>query len=277
MSDDTLFEIPNSWIWTKLDDIGTIAAGGTPSTKIIENFGGEIPWLTPADLSNFNGKYIHRGNRNLSEKGLNSSSAKLLPKGTIVFSSRAPIGYVAIASNPISTNQGFKNLILTNNIFNEYVFHYLKGNKELAESLASGTTFLELSARRFSQIPIPIPPFNEQKQIINKVEELFTKLDAGIQELTLAKEKLKIYRQSVLKNAFEGKLTEKWREDHKDEIEPAHLLLKKVEKTRKRILKKKYVELEIDSSKLPTIPETWVWTRFENITDMTSGRAFKKS
>ncbi len=275
MSYDTLFEIPNSWIWAKLDDIGIVAAGGTPSTKDLENFGGEIPWLTPADLSEFNGKFIEKGNRNLSEKGLNSSSAKLLPEGSVLFSSRAPIGYVAIASNPISTNQGFKNLILTNDIFNDYVFHYLKGNKGLAESFASGTTFLELSAKRFSQLPIPIPPLNEQVRIVIKIEELFTKLDAGIQELTLAKEKLKIYRQSVLKHAFEGKLTEEWREVHKDEIESASIILEKLKAKRKSKSKTKSKIPPINLSDLPPLPNEWNYAELDIVTNVISGNAFK--
>ncbi len=102
--------LPKGWVWTRLEEIGNVAAGGTPSTNDPNNFDGDIPWITPADLSDFKGKFIEHGKRNLSQKGLNSSSAVLLPAGTVLFSSRAPIGYVAIAANPVSTNQGFKNL-----------------------------------------------------------------------------------------------------------------------------------------------------------------------
>lgn len=159
---DELPELPISWEWKTLGEIGEIASGGTPSTKDETNFNGEIPWVTPADLSGYTKKYISKGSRNISQKGLKYSSAVLIPEGSILFSSRAPIGYVTIAANPVSTNQGFKNITVWDEIYNEYVYYYLKGAKTLAESLASGTTFLEISKTSFAKIPIPIPPLPEQ-------------------------------------------------------------------------------------------------------------------
>lgn len=93
----------------KIDEIGKVVAGGTPSTKISSYWDGNISWITPKDLSNFSVKYITHGERNISEKGLNNSSAKLIPKNSVLLSSRAPIGYIAIASKELATNQGFKN------------------------------------------------------------------------------------------------------------------------------------------------------------------------
>ena len=179
-------KLPEGWEWKKLGDIGEICSGGTPSTRDETNFDGDIPWITPADLSNFEGIYIEKGKRNISEKGLSGSSAKVLPKNSVIFSSRAPIGYVAIASNPLTTNQGFKNIILKEQILPEYVYYYLKKSKRLAESYASGTTFLEVSATRFSQIPIIIPPLETQKKIVSILEkaEETKKLRAKADELT---------------------------------------------------------------------------------------------
>lgn len=100
---------------SKIGDIADVVAGGTPKSGNQENFkesGTGIPWLTPADLSGYTGKYISFGARDLSQQGYDSSSAKILPKGSLLFSSRAPIGYVAIAQNEISTNQGFKSFVL---------------------------------------------------------------------------------------------------------------------------------------------------------------------
>ncbi len=196
------------WSWVKLGDIGKVVSGGTPSTKVEEYFDGNISWLTPADLTGYPHKFISRGRRNISEKGLKSSSAKLIPKGSILFSSRAPIGYVVIAQNDISTNQGFKNLIPKQNVFNEYVYYYLKASKQLAESNASGTTFKEISAKSFANLPIPLPPLPEQRRIVEKIEELFSELDNGIDNLKKAKAQIKTYRQAVLKFAFEGKLVQ---------------------------------------------------------------------
>ena len=104
---DLPFMIPATWRWVRLDTVGAIIGGGTPSATDPDNFvesGDGIPWLTPADLGGYSELYISRGARDLSEKGSKGSSATLMPAGTVLFTSRAPIGYVAIAANPISTN-----------------------------------------------------------------------------------------------------------------------------------------------------------------------------
>ena len=166
----SLFEIPKHWKWVTLDDIGIVVSGGTPSTKEPEFWNGDISWITPADLSNHNEVYISKGSRNISQVGLEYSSAYLLPANSVVFSSRAPIGYVAITKNELATNQGFKNLILPSELVNpKYVYYYLKTVKELAENMASGTTFLELSATKFRQIPFPLAPIEEQNKIEEKI------------------------------------------------------------------------------------------------------------
>jgi len=222
-----LSELPENWTWTRLGEIGIVASGGTPSTKIHEYFDGDVPWITPADLSDFTGKFIHRGRRNISEKGLNSSSAVLLPEGTILFSSRAPIGYVVIAANPVSTNQGFKNLILYEGIFNEYVFYYLKASKILAESYGSGTTFGEVSAARFSLIPIPLAPLNEQHRIVEEIEQCLSLVYETQKTIAQAIRQSDRLRQSILKRAFEGRLVS---QDPNDE--PAEKLLERIKEER---------------------------------------------
>lgn len=199
-------KIPKGWEVKKLKDIGKISSGGTPSTSNDNNFGGNIAWITPADLTGYKDKFISKGKRNLSEEGLKNSSAKILPKGTILFSSRAPIGYVAIAQNEISTNQGFKNLTPNESAISEYVYYYLLGSKNLAEQSASGTTFKEISATAFSNLPIPLPPLSEQKAIADKLDDSFAKIENAITNLINAKENLKLYKQSVLKSAFNGDL-----------------------------------------------------------------------
>ena len=145
------WELPQTWIWSEAGQIAEIIGGGTPSTRDPSNFSDDgIPWLTPADLTGFDGVYIGRGKRDLSQKGYDTSGAKLMPEGTVLFSSRAPIGYCAIAANPICTNQGFKNLVLSAEIQPEFVRYYLISSIEYAESLSSGTTFNELSGSRMS-------------------------------------------------------------------------------------------------------------------------------
>ncbi len=185
--------------------------------------------------------------------------------GAVLFSSRAPIGYVVIAESPLATNQGFKNLICHKGIFNEYVFHYLKASKNLAESFGSGTTFKEVSASKFATIPIPIAPTLEQKRIVGKVEELFSFLDAGVASLRAVQAQLKRYRQAVLKHAFEGKLTEQWRKTHQDQIEPAKKLLDRI-KTERGIGQQ--AELEKSGVSNEGIPETWQLTALAIIADI---------
>ena len=114
------------WKEYQLSDVAEIVGGGTPKTKESDYWNGEIAWLTPRDLSNFNGRYISKGERNISKLGLAKSSAKILPKGAVLLSSRAPVGYLAIAKNEITTNQGFRSLIPNSKTNNLFLFYLLK-------------------------------------------------------------------------------------------------------------------------------------------------------
>ena len=136
-----------------MGEIADVVGGGTPKTKDPSNFdNGDIPWITPADLTGYTAKYIERGKRNISKKGLDGSAARMMPAGAVLFSSRAPIGYVAIAANPVCTNQGFKSFVPRAGVLPEYLYYYLKQAKPLADDLASGTTFKEVSAKRAAMI-----------------------------------------------------------------------------------------------------------------------------
>lgn len=146
------------WIECKISDIGTVVGGATPSTNTHENYeNGTIPWITPKDLSTFSGRYIQRGERNITEVGLKSCSTQLLPKNTVLFSSRAPIGYVAIASNDLCTNQGFKSVIPNKNTDPNFLYYLLKYNKERIEGMGSGTTFKEVSGNTMKNITVYVP------------------------------------------------------------------------------------------------------------------------
>jgi type I restriction enzyme S subunit len=200
------WKIPASWAWKTMGDIAAVVGGGTPKTSHAEFYGGDIPWITPADLSGYKEKFISRGTRNITKLGLDHSGAKLMPAGTVLFSSRAPIGYVAIAANPVSTNQGFKSFVLHDGLDSDFVYYYLQHAKRLAIELASGTTFLEISGKKAAQIPIPIPSLPEQRRIVAEIEKQFTRLEAGVSALKRVQANLKRYRAAVLKAACEGKL-----------------------------------------------------------------------
>ena len=169
--DEKPFEIPYSWEWVRLEEIGSVIGGGTPKTKIIEYWDGTIPWITPADMK-FIGKYAKGGKRNISSLGLQKSSAQLMPKGTVLFSSRAPIGYIAIADNDISTNQGFKSIVPFDMRCNEYIYYCLQARLNDIKHRASGTTFKEISGAEFGKTMIPFPPLAEQHRIVARIEEL---------------------------------------------------------------------------------------------------------
>jgi type I restriction enzyme S subunit len=199
--------IPNSWLSVELSAMGNIYSGGTPSTSNDTYWGLDIPWITPADLSGNTRIYIKVGRKSISKLGLKTSSAVLIPAGSILFSSRAPIGYVAIAENELCTNQGFKSISPYSGINSKYVYYFLKKSKQEAENVASGTTFKEISLKSFSSLKIPLAPEQEQHRIVTKIEELFSELDKGVETLKTAQKQLRVYRQAVLKYGFEGKLT----------------------------------------------------------------------
>jgi type I restriction enzyme S subunit len=196
--------IPSHWRWSQMGDVSKIAGGSTPRTDRPEYYGGDVPWITPADLSKYNAKTISQGKRNITQAGLENSGARILPTGTVLFSSRAPIGYVVIAAKPVATNQGFKSFILSDKLLPDFVYYYLKRAKELAFALASGTTFLEISGKNAARLPVPIPPIDEQRRIVAEIEKQFTRLEAGVTALRRVAANVKRYRGSVLKAACEG-------------------------------------------------------------------------
>ena len=207
--------LPENWCWTRLGKITNVVGGGTPSSSKKEYYdNGTIPWLSPADLSGYSDIYISRGQKNITELGLSKSSARLMPKDTVLLSSRAPIGYVAIASNSISTNQGFKNFLPSDAFYSRFLYWYLKSSKSLLESYASGTTFLELSGSKASMVEFPLPPLPEQKRIVYRIESLFSKLDEAKEKIQQVLDGAEMRKAAILHKAFTGELTKTWRKEN---------------------------------------------------------------
>ena len=165
------------WKKYKLKEIGEIVGGATPSTKNPSNYDGPIPWITPKDLSNFNERYIFNGERSITNDGYMSCSCKLLPKGTVLFSSRAPIGYVAIAAAPMCTNQGFKSFIPNSKVDSLFMFYLMKYRKDDIANLGSGTTFIEVSGSVMKEFEVKVPNLDTQKRIANVLSSLDDKIE----------------------------------------------------------------------------------------------------
>ncbi len=201
------FEIPNNWKWVKISSIGTIIGGGTPSTAVKDYWDGNISWITPADMKKDN-KYIDYGNKNITELGLIKSSVKLMPKNTIIISSRAPIGYVKISLNEVTTSQGCKSIIPNSYMNSEYIYYYISSIKDYLDSIGTGATFKEISGKKLSNVLFPLPPLEQQKRIVCKIEELFNLIDKKGKN-DGEKEKLKnLFKEKILDNAIHGRLVE---------------------------------------------------------------------
>lgn len=157
-------EIPREWKVKRIEEIGEVAGGTTPSTNIETYWEGNIPWLTPKDLRNYEYTYISKGERNITQKAVEKASLKIFPKGTVLLTTRAPIGYVAIARNPITTNQGFRNII-PHKIKSEYLYYYLKNITHYLKSIAGGSTFGELTGSTLKEVLVPYTPPTEQSRI----------------------------------------------------------------------------------------------------------------
>lgn len=146
------------WKTGTVSDLGDVVGGGTPSKKVEEYYTNDgIAWITPKDLSNDKSKFITHGETDITDLGLAKSSATLMPRGSVLFSSRAPIGYIAIADGQVSTNQGFKSIVPFDNVGTAYVYYFLKENLSAIENVASGSTFKEVSGGTMKNFPAVIP------------------------------------------------------------------------------------------------------------------------
>ena len=269
--DEIPFAIPENWKWVRLGEIGKIIGGGTPKTTNLEYWqNGKIAWITPADMKNIKGKYISCGKKNITLLGLEKSSAQLLPKGSILFSSRAPIGYVAIAREEVSTNQGFKSIVPFSLNLSLYLYYVLLGMVDIIKKLGTGTTFKEVSGSVVEKILVPLPPLAEQKRIVEKLDNVL----ANIDELKANEEKLSILqknfpdklKKSILQSAIQGNLTEQLATD--DKVED---LLQAIKEEKERLIKEKKIKKqkplpEITEDEIPfAIPENWKWIRLGEI------------
>ena len=187
----------SEWPMVKLGEVARVVAGGTPKTSVLEYWDGDIPWVTPKDLALSESLWINAGERFITDYGLAKSAAALLPRGTVLWSSRAPIGLVAIANNQIATNQGFKSFVPGGELDSEYLAYFLIHQRPILEMMGVGATFKEVSAKRAAEIMVPLPPLGEQKRIAEILGGVSKAIHAVEQQLQLV--------ESACVNSFERK------------------------------------------------------------------------
>jgi len=258
-------KFPKGWVWTRLENITDIILGQSPPSSTYN--------LDKMGLPFYQGK-AEFGEIYPAPVKWCSKPKKVAEKGDVLISVRAPVGPTNICPEQSCIGRGLAAIRPLGNMHSLFILYLIRSCENKLISKKTGTTFDAITGDRLRKFEIPLPPLPEQHRIVAKIEELFTKLDAGMVELKKVRSQLKLYRLAVLKYAFEGRITEEWRETHKDKLESASVLLEKIKEERKKKLGKKYKELPpLDTSNLPDVPDGWVWTRVNELFDVSYGLA----
>ena len=275
-----VFSIPKGWCSTSLEEIAIWGSGGTPSRSVARYFQGTIPWVKTGELES---KYIRQTAEHISEEALNNSSAKVFPKGSVgIAMYGATIGKLSIWGIAASTNQACAVGITSEAINNEFLYYFLLSERQNLIKAGKGGAQPNLSQGIIKGWSINLPPLPEQHRIVAKIEELFSELDKGVESLKTAQAQLKVYRQALLKHAFEGKLTEGWRAENQDKLESADVLLQRIQQERAERYQQQLADWQANGgskpkapkalppltkeelAELPELPDGWAWTRLGN-------------
>jgi len=200
-----LGEVPAHWEVKKLKWVSKIVNGSTPKSSIAEYWDGDIVWVTPSDISKIGSLKISASEKKITHEGLNNCGASIVPQGSIILTTRAPIGNLAIANTSLCTNQGCKSLIPTN-VYSPYLFYSLFVSKDVLQSIGSGTTFKELSTDNLASFIIVLPPQHEQKQIAAYLYHKTTKIDQTITKIEKQIGLLKEFRTALISEVVTGKI-----------------------------------------------------------------------
>ena len=205
------------WSISKMSEVTNIISGGTPKSGISDYWFGDVKWITPKDMGKITGIYVSETGRNITQLGLDKSSAKLIPENSVILSTRAPIGYLAINTVPMATNQGCRGLVPKNTLDTKFLYYFLLKSVSLLNDLGSGTTFKELSKTALERVEIPHPEITEQKHIVAILEQAFADIEQARakteQNLKNARELFESYLQQVFSERGEG-----WRASKLKEI-----------------------------------------------------------
>jgi len=285
--------MPSSWTKTPLAAICLTSSGGTPSRNNKSYYSGSIPWVKSGEL-----KYniITKTEENISDEALVNSSAKLIPKGSLLIALYgATVGRLGFLGVNAATNQAVASIMCFAGMPNKYLYYFLFNRKEELLNKRIGGAQPNISQTILNELEIPLPPLNEQHRIVSKIEELFSELDNGVSNLKLAQNQLKVYRQALLKHAFEGKITEQWRKENNPE--PAEKLLERIKEERQqryeqelkdwkaavkvwekegkkgrkpgkpRKLKELTPFTKAELEEFPELPALWEWVKIDKLTE----------
>lgn len=275
-------ELPDSWAYAAYSELGEWFGGGTPSKANPEFWkDGNVPWFSPKDMR---GLELHDSQDHITEIALDDSAAKPVRAGSLLFVVRSGILRrtlpVALTRVDGAVNQDIKALTPSKRLSVKYLLYATLAQREEIRHRCkkAGTTVESIQVPSLQAFRLPIAPLNEQHRIVEKIEELFTKLDAGVRSLEQTRALLKSYRRSVLKAAVEGELSREWREAHQNELEPASELLARIlQERREKFAGKKYKEPAApDNSKLPALPDGWEWASLgQLLSGIEAGKNFK--
>lgn len=178
------------WREVAVEDVAQVVGGGTPKSSVHSYWGGDVAWLTPKDLADRPARYTASGSRFITQEGLKNSGAKLLPKGSVLLTSRAPVGYVSVAAGPIATNQGFKSLLLHEGQLPEFWYYLLLHSTDYLRANSGGSTFQEISGGALKKLRFIIPPLREQKRIVDLMGAVDDAIEKGEKALLALRQAL---------------------------------------------------------------------------------------
>jgi type I restriction enzyme S subunit len=196
-----MLEPKEGWEEKKIKDIGSVIGGTTPNTNVAEFWDGTLCWISPAELDGSH--YLYDSKKKITEAAVKAKSLKLLPEGTVILSSRAPIGKVVINKVPTYCNQGFKCVVCGKEIYNEFLYWWFWGNTQYLNSLGTGATFKEISKKVVEEILIPVPSLSEQQSIVTSLDSLKSKVDRLQENFDKISQECDALKQAILKQTFE--------------------------------------------------------------------------
>lgn len=241
------YNLPEVWIWTTIGDIAILSSGGTPDRDNLSYFDGDIPWVKSGEL-NFN--IITDTEEKITSWGLTNSSAKIISAGTLLIALYgATVGKLAFLGIDAATNQAVASIVTTKSLEKKWLYYYMINNRERLLQKRVGGAQPNISQKILSDFPIPLAPMNEQNRVVLKLEEILSSLEKSKEQLENSLNQLGFYKQSILKQAFEGKLTKEWRKNQND-LKTPQKIVNSINSYQEKQYKKKLSDFNAGKNKI---------------------------